>query len=88
MRVPAGQRGEGLLVMRAVPDVYPPPGRVLASAGGVAKEVYPRDPNNAFLWGGGGGGGGVGGTATPSSAGMMSPTRHSEIKDEDMGSER
>jgi len=25
VRVTAGQRGEGLLVMRAVPDVYPPP---------------------------------------------------------------
>lgn len=84
MRVPAGQRGEGLLVMRAVPDVYPPPGRVLASAGGVAKEVYPRDPNNAFLWGGGAGGG----AATPSSSGMMSPTRHSDVKDEDMNPER
>lgn len=85
MRVPAGQRGEGLLVMRAVPDVYPPPGRVLASAGGVAKEVYPRDPNNAFLWGGGGH---AGGTTTPTGSAVMSPTRSSEVKDEEMESER
>lgn len=72
-------------MMRAVPDVYPPPGRMLSSAGGVAKEVYPRDPNNAFLWGGGGG---AGGAATPTSSGMMSPTRRSEIKDEEVESDR
>ena len=90
MRVPAGQRGEGLMVMRAVQDVYPPPGRVLASAGGVAKEVYPRDPNNAFLWGVGGVGNtaGVGGSVTPSGTGMMSPSHHSDDNDEEMNSER
>jgi hypothetical protein len=37
--------------MRAVPDVYPPPA-VMTAGGGLAKEVYPRDPNNALLWGG------------------------------------
>lgn len=93
MRVPAGQRGEAVLVMRAVPDVYPPPtpGRVMAGAGGVAKEVYPRDPNNAFLWNGAGpgtgpgaaagAGGGTGG-ATPTGASVMSPTRLVEAKEE------
>lgn len=80
MRIPAGQRGEGLLVMRAVPDVYPPPGRVIVSAAGVAKEVYPRDPNNAFLWNGAGNGGAM----TPTSAGMMSPNRHLDVKEEGM----
>lgn len=82
MRVPAGQRGEGVMVMRAVPDVYPPPGRVIAGAGGVAKEVYPRDPNNAFLWNGAGGGGSTVGGDTPMSAGIMSPPRHDGIKEE------
>jgi hypothetical protein len=38
--------------MRAVPDVYPPPGMVMTTGGGLAKEVYPRDPNNVLLWGG------------------------------------
>lgn len=51
IRVPAGKRGEGNIIMRAVPDVYPPPGMVMAG-GGLAKEVYPRDPNNVLLWGG------------------------------------
>lgn len=40
------------MVMRAVPDVYPPPGMIRAGGGGLAKEVYPRDPNNVLLWGG------------------------------------
>ena len=40
------------MVMRSVPDVYPPPGIVRAGGGGLAKEVYPRDPNNVLLWGG------------------------------------
>lgn len=71
----AGQRGEGVLVMRAVPDVYPPPGRVMAGAGGVAKEVYPRDPNNAFLWSGAG-------APAANGAGIMSPTHPGNIKDE------
>jgi hypothetical protein len=52
IRIPAGHRGEGNMVMRAVPDVYPPPGIVRAGGGGLAKEVYPRDPNNVLLWGG------------------------------------
>jgi hypothetical protein len=52
IRIPAGNRGEGCMVMRAVPDVYPPPGMVRAGGGGLAKEVYPRDPNNVLLWGG------------------------------------
>lgn len=52
IRVSAGHRGEGNMVMRAVPDVYPPPGMVRAGGGGLAKEVYPRDPNNVLLWGG------------------------------------
>jgi hypothetical protein len=39
------------MVMRAVPDVYPLPGMVM-TGGGLAKEVYPRDPNNVLLWGG------------------------------------
>lgn len=73
MKVPAGQRGMGILVLRAVPDVYPPPTAHLGMAGmassmsrskangaqgmnggghvGVATEVYPRDPDSAFLWG-------------------------------------
>ncbi|KAK1926553.1 hypothetical protein DB88DRAFT_482279 [Papiliotrema laurentii] len=72
MKVPAGERGTGILVMRAVPDVYPPPappgmaGMAASMASmtkgtgptpngrhvGVATEVYPRDPDSAFLWGG------------------------------------
>lgn len=77
VKVPAGERGTGILVLRAVPDVYPPPmSRAMAGlpgmagiaadmartgsrqqAGpptrglGVATEVYPRDPDSAFLWG-------------------------------------
>lgn len=75
VRVPAGQRGEGVLVMRAVPDVYPPPGMVLAGAGGVAREVYPRDPNNVLLWGS---------AAAGSANGMTSPPLQHEPKDEPM----
>jgi hypothetical protein len=80
MKVPAGERGTGILVLRAVPDVYPPPmshamaglpgmagiAADMARAGsrqtgpamrslGVATEVYPRDPDSAFLWGSGAG---------------------------------
>ena len=33
VRIPAGQRGTGILVMRAVPDVYPPPASVPGIAG-------------------------------------------------------
>lgn len=81
MKVPAGERGTGILVLRAVPDVYPPPmshamaglpgmagiaadmartgsrqqpghGHAQSPRGvGVATEVYPRDPDSAFLWG-------------------------------------
>ena len=77
--VSAGQRGTGILVMRAVPDVYPPPvpapgmagmvtgmtrsgshgkakrGKGAGAGGGfeMATEVYPRDPDSAFLWGSG-----------------------------------
>lgn len=70
VKVPAGERGTGILVLRAVPDVYPPPMAPSGMAGmasgmtrnkmstpavgghlGVATEVYPRDPDSAFLWG-------------------------------------
>lgn len=62
VKVMAGGRGPELLVMRAVPDVYPPPGLVGAMGVGVATEVYPRDPDAAVLWRGvtNGGGGVVG----------------------------
>lgn len=65
VKVTAGQRGTGILVMRSVPDVYPPPAppgiagmaatmaRQSTSNGGhigLATEVYPRDPDSAFLW--------------------------------------
>lgn len=76
MRIPAGQRGEGVLVMRAVPDVYPPPGMVLAG-GGVAKEVYPRDPNNAMLWG-------SNATVHSNGNGKTSPPLQQDPKDEPM----
>jgi len=39
-----GGGGRGMMVMRAVSDVYPPPGT------GMATEVYPRDPDAAVLW--------------------------------------
>lgn len=89
VKVPAGERGTGILVMRSTPDVYPPPvppgiagmatsmarvqpvpnGRVGV---GLATEVYPRDPDSAFLWGG---------TTTAQSA-------EGPFADEEMGSER
>jgi hypothetical protein len=69
VKVPAGERGTGILVLRATPDVYPPPSAPSGMAGmmsgmtrhngvpgghiGVATEVYPRDPDLAFLWGSG-----------------------------------
>ena len=76
IKVAAGERGMGILVMRSTPDVYPPP-RMVGLPGmagfadmisgpqqkdggdqrgvGVATEVYPRDPDSAFLWGSGAG---------------------------------
>ncbi|ORY23791.1 hypothetical protein BCR39DRAFT_548477 [Naematelia encephala] len=66
VKVTAGSRGAGLLIMRSTSDVYPPPsapppppglaGMAVQMTGvsgmGMATEVYPRDPDSVILWGG------------------------------------